>query len=237
MSLNLTNSPWAGKTRKGMSLSIFYGVNLSGARIRTRTDPMTITGVTEKDKTPRRQCKMSSSITITCKGTLRQVFIWLRPSRHQKQFTCKGTLRQVFIWLRPRTPYLTPPSLTYCRDVYSILLHAGVEPERRGEGKLFTRLGRKYQHDWLYLQSLNSDKHLPQSPFTVKFFYDDILTWCLFSKLVHGENTRSEIFLRGTYSRQIIKLHFVLLKVHKNENFFGFDFEFCTISLLVMSQY
>ncbi len=27
------------------------------------------------------------------------------------------------------------------------------------------------------------------------------------------------------------------LKVHKNENFFGFDFEFCTISSLVMSKY
>jgi hypothetical protein len=27
------------------------------------------------------------------------------------------------------------------------------------------------------------------------------------------------------------------LKVHKNENFFGFDFEFCIISLLVMSKY
>jgi hypothetical protein len=27
------------------------------------------------------------------------------------------------------------------------------------------------------------------------------------------------------------------LKVHKNENSFGFDFEFCTISLLVMSKY
>jgi hypothetical protein len=26
------------------------------------------------------------------------------------------------------------------------------------------------------------------------------------------------------------------LKVHKNENFFGFDFEFCTISLLVMHK-
>ncbi len=27
------------------------------------------------------------------------------------------------------------------------------------------------------------------------------------------------------------------LKVHKNEKFFGFDFEFCTISLLVLSKY
>jgi hypothetical protein len=26
------------------------------------------------------------------------------------------------------------------------------------------------------------------------------------------------------------------LKVHKNENFFGFDFEFCHISLLVMHK-
>jgi hypothetical protein len=29
----------------------------------------------------------------------------------------------------------------------------------------FTMLSRKYQHDWLYLQSINSDKHLPESPF------------------------------------------------------------------------
>ncbi len=27
------------------------------------------------------------------------------------------------------------------------------------------------------------------------------------------------------------------LKVHKNENFFGSDFEFCTISLLVMLKF
>ena len=27
------------------------------------------------------------------------------------------------------------------------------------------------------------------------------------------------------------------LKVNKNENFFGFDFEFCTVSLLVMLKY
>ncbi len=27
------------------------------------------------------------------------------------------------------------------------------------------------------------------------------------------------------------------LKVHKNENFFGFDFDFCTASLLIMHKY
>ncbi len=31
--------------------------------------------------------------------------------------------------------------------------------------------------------------------------------------------------------------HSFQLKVHKNENFFGFDFEFCNISLLVTSKY
>jgi hypothetical protein len=29
----------------------------------------------------------------------------------------------------------------------------------------------------------------------------------------------------------------ITLKVHKNENLFGSDFEFCTISLLVMFKY
>ncbi len=45
-----------------------------------------------------------------------------------------------------------------------------VEPERRLEGQQFTKMGRKYQNDWLYLQSINSDKHLPQSPFTGQLF-------------------------------------------------------------------
>ncbi len=40
-------------------------------------------------------------------------------------------------------------------------------------GQQFTKLGRKYQHDWLCRQSINSDKHLPQSPFTGQFFLDD----------------------------------------------------------------
>ncbi len=92
--------------------------------------------------------------------------------RHLKKFTCKGTFRQVFICLKP------PPPL---QTVYvQVLIHTGkggggrVELERRLEGQQVTKLGRKYQHDWMYLQSINSDKHLPQSPFTGKFL-DDIL--------------------------------------------------------------
>jgi hypothetical protein len=80
------------------------------------------------------------------------------------------TSGQVFICLRPRTPYLPPYILYTCIQLQYTYLHreggkdGRVEPERRLEGKQVTKLGRKYQHDGLYLQSINSDKHLPQSP-------------------------------------------------------------------------
>jgi hypothetical protein len=44
-----------------------------------------------------------------------------------------------------------------------------------------------------------------------------------------GVHNHIFLFFRG--------ILFETLKVHKNDNFFGFDFEFCTISLLVMSKY
>ncbi len=34
----------------------------------------------------------------------------------------------------------------------------------------------------------------------------------------------------------ILLAGYYLLKVHKNENFFGFAFEFCTISMLAMHK-
>jgi hypothetical protein len=90
-----------------------------------------------------------------------------------KKSPCKGTSRHVFICLRHRTQHPSP--LTHCTGVYSILLHTGkegggVEPERRGEGQQYTKLGRKYQHESLYLQSITPEKHLPQSPFTGLLF-------------------------------------------------------------------
>jgi len=57
---------------------------------------------------------------------------------HIKKLTCKGTLRQVFICLRPRSTY--PPYNVKC-TVYSMLIHTGkgggVEPERRERGATF----------------------------------------------------------------------------------------------------
>ncbi len=49
--------------------------------------------------------------------------------------------------------------------------------------------------------------------------------------VLHAHGTKRFRFLQN-------KIHaWEPLKVHKNENIFGFDFEFCTISLLVMSKY
>jgi hypothetical protein len=42
--------------------------------------------------------------------------------RHLKKLAFKGTLRQVFVCLRPRTQYPYPP-LTHCIPVYIILIH------------------------------------------------------------------------------------------------------------------
>jgi hypothetical protein len=68
-----------------------------------------------------------------------------------------------------------PPPYTKYTCIQYILIHTGkggrgkVESERRLGGQNFTKLGRKYQQDLLYLQSINSDTHLSQCPFTGHF--------------------------------------------------------------------
>ncbi len=49
--------------------------------------------------------------------------------RHVKKLTWKGTLRQVFICLRPRTP------LIHCLRVYSLLIHTGKGGMNQREGE------------------------------------------------------------------------------------------------------
>ncbi len=106
---------------------------------------------------------------------------------HRRQ--CKNVvIWKIYLWMDfaagvlyhwGPAPYTLP--ITHCISVYSILTHTGKEGggeelnQREGKREQFTKLGRKYQHDWLYLQSINSDKHLPRSPFTGQFFR------CLFS--------------------------------------------------------
>ncbi len=45
------------------------------------------------------------------------------------------------------------------------------------------------------------------------------------------------ILLYSRYNNSVLYTKFRCLKVHKNENIFGSDFEFCTISLFVMHKY
>ncbi len=51
--------------------------------------------------------------------------------RHLKTFTCKGTMRQVFICLRPRIPY--PLNTVYVYTVYLFTLGRGGGGGRKGE--------------------------------------------------------------------------------------------------------
>ncbi len=92
--------------------------------------------------------------------------------RHLNKLACRGTL-QVFICLRPRPPYPPPYTLYTCIQVYLFTKGRGIEGESWTREKVreqkFAKLGQKYQHDWLYLQSINSDEHLLQSPLQVNW--------------------------------------------------------------------
>jgi hypothetical protein len=79
----------------------------------------------------------------------------------------------------------TPPPLTYCILIYRTLIHTG---KAGGGGELNQRAGERGNRgehrlqSWVentnmtectqkigYLQSINSDKHLPQNPLTSSF--------------------------------------------------------------------
>jgi hypothetical protein len=64
-----------------------------------------------------------------------------------KQLTCKETLRQVFICLRPQIPY---PPLTHCICVYSILIHTG-----KGRGELNQREGERGNRSQIWVENTN----------------------------------------------------------------------------------
>jgi hypothetical protein len=60
--------------------------------------------------------------------------------RHLHKFTCKGTLRQVFICLRPRTPYPPPKYCSvYVYTVYLFIQGRGLG----GGGELNQREGER----------------------------------------------------------------------------------------------
>ncbi len=90
--------------------------------------------------------------------------------RHLKNLPVKWLWGRCYSVWGPE-PHSRPPTfLTHCIRVYKCTFshweEGRIEPESWLERHQFTKLDKKYQHDWLYLQSLNSDKHLPWSPFT-----------------------------------------------------------------------
>jgi hypothetical protein len=116
-------------------------------------------------------CTFMHSMHFQAQCSLSGIVCTFKQSMHfQAEYALSGRACMHF-----QAEYATPPPLTHCILVY---IHTGKggggggrgEQERWLGGQQFTKLGRKYQHDWLYLQSINSDKHLTQSPFTGQFF-------------------------------------------------------------------
>ncbi len=102
--------------------------------------------------------------------------------RYLKKFTCKGTLHQVFYLSEAQYTIPPPPPYTLYTCIQYTYSHregvGGVEskPKRMLGGAMFHKAGGKYQHEWVYLQSINSVKHQSR-PSRV---------WCLYCYLVHG---------------------------------------------------
>jgi hypothetical protein len=91
--------------------------------------------------------------------------------RHLRKLTCNRTLRQVFISLRP-SPLLwplTPPLHTVYLDTvtYSHREGGGELTREKVPGATLHKAGSDCISD---LQSIDSDKHMPQSPFSGQFF-------------------------------------------------------------------
>jgi hypothetical protein len=69
----------------------------------------------------------------------------------------------------------------------------------------------------------------------MNFYQIFLLLWVIFALL--DPDPDSESGYTGPMNPDPIQIRNPALKVHKNDNFFGFDFEFCTVSLLVMLKY
>ncbi len=94
-------------------------------------------------------------------------------SCHLKKLTCKGTLGQVFICRRPRTPYPPPPPYTLYTCIqytYSYMEGGKGRELYHREGEMGNSSQSCVKNTNMTSQSLNSDKHLPQSPLKGNFF-------------------------------------------------------------------
>jgi hypothetical protein len=104
----------------------------------------------------------------------------------EKNWPVKGLCGRCFICLRPPPllwPHSPPFHTVYVYSVYLFSIHTW----KGGRGEELTRkkvreaivhkAGRKYQHDWLYLQSINQKR-----------------IWCLYSYLVHARRLTPHLY-------------------------------------------
>ncbi len=132
--------------------------------------------------------------------------------RYLKKLTCKGTLLQVFYLPEALSPPMTPcpPLHTEFYHTVYFFTHGrgdGGELTRDWEkvrGAIVHKAGRKYQHDWLYLQPVNSIKHQNRRHLGFGFF----------SFLVHDFNSIIIFWYGGLILNQPILLNIVILEIH-----------------------
>jgi hypothetical protein len=95
-----------------------------------------------------------------------------------KKITCKGTLRQVFICLSCTPPPLHNVQYTY---MYLFTLRRGggrVQPKKSLERQHFTKMGRKKNMSECISSLSNLINTNRKVPLQVIFLDDDILLWC-----------------------------------------------------------
>jgi hypothetical protein len=77
-----------------------------------------------------------------------------------------------------RTPYPLPPYTLYCTmHIYSIL--RGNRWKYRSQSWVVNMYMTECKQEIGHLQSVNNDKHLPQSTFTGQYFLDYDILHCL----------------------------------------------------------
>jgi hypothetical protein len=98
--------------------------------------------------------------------------------RYLKNWPVKGLLRQVFYLSEAPSPRVTlyspPPYTGYTCIHYTYSGKGARANQREGGGAIVHKAGRKYQHDWLYLQSVNSKP--VKTTFRIRCLYPSVFS-------------------------------------------------------------
>ncbi len=141
------------------------------------------------------------------------------------KLTCRNTFRHSFAFLRTNSTGLPhPPCIYHVRTVYTYIRWYKSDRNMGGRGEVNQRevreatvhkMGQNYQHEWMYLQSIKSVKHLPQSRFYRIFKNSRHLGFlCLFRYLVHASGLLLKLVNSNEHPKSEQELNFRRLKVY-----------------------